>query len=324
MIDVYPSTYSPAALPSSVRAAPAKKRRLSAENGISSAAIAIGLPTFRDSSRASSSACSSSTSASLSRSSIRSLGVFSRHSAKALRAASTARSTSSALDLGTSAIASPVDGLSTSIVSPDAASTHSPPTKFLYLVIDTLTSFRSSPRRRPGWTGPPAIVRVLLLSVRRVGAAEPRGLTVRVPRDRHLAVPLRVLGEGEPDPGGVVRVVLLEEDPLRVRSRDEVVVVRVRDAREVDLLPRGGLVVLVDPADRDPLVARVAVEEDTLRCGRVVLELVPVDQAERGFDRVAADDGARRAALTDLEERHVAHVPVVVGRMELELAGREL
>src|SRR5829696_10015870 len=139
MIEVYPSTYSPAALPSSVLAAPAKKRRLSAENGISSPAIAIGLPTFCDSSLVSSSAFSSITSPSFSSSSIRSFGVLSAHSSYALRAAATARSTSSVLDRGTSAITSPVEGLRTSIVSPDAASTQSPPTRFLCLFTDTLT-----------------------------------------------------------------------------------------------------------------------------------------------------------------------------------------
>ncbi len=123
--------YSPADWPSRCRAAPAKKRRLSAENGISSRDAISGLPTFSDSSCASSSACSSITSASLCRSSERSFGVESSHSGSAFLAASTARSTSSALQLGTSAIVSPVAGLITSIVSPEAASTHSPPTKFL-------------------------------------------------------------------------------------------------------------------------------------------------------------------------------------------------
>ena len=40
---------------------------------------------------------------------------------------------------GTSAITSPVAGLSTSIVSPLDDSTHSPPTNFLCWVTDTLT-----------------------------------------------------------------------------------------------------------------------------------------------------------------------------------------
>ena len=122
-----------------MRAAPAKKRRLSAENGISSPAIAIGLPTFRDSSLDSSSAFSSIASASLSSSSIRSFGVLSSQSGSAFAAAPTARSTSSAPARGTSAITSPVAGFSTSIVSPESASTHSPPTKFLYWVAETLT-----------------------------------------------------------------------------------------------------------------------------------------------------------------------------------------
>src|SRR5664279_3570053 len=130
--------YSPADFPSRLRAAPAKKRRLSAANGISSRDAISGLPTLSDSSCASSSAFASSTSASLWRSSERSFGVASSHAGSAVFAAVTARSTSSALQRGTSAIVSPVAGLITSIVSPDAASTHSPPTKFLYAVFVAL------------------------------------------------------------------------------------------------------------------------------------------------------------------------------------------
>src|SRR5919204_5409288 len=136
--------YSPVDLPSSTRAAPAKKRRLSAETGSSSRAAGSGLPTLVDSSCASSSACSSISSASLSRISARSPGVVSNHSGQAFFAASTARSTSAAVPRGTSAIASPVAGFSTSIVPPSAASTHSPPTKFLYSETVTLISPSSS------------------------------------------------------------------------------------------------------------------------------------------------------------------------------------
>jgi hypothetical protein len=83
---------------------------VSAENGISSPAMAVGSPTFCTSSRVSSSVLSSIASASLSRSSIRSFGIFERHSDQAFFAASTARSTSSVVPRGTSAIASPVVG----------------------------------------------------------------------------------------------------------------------------------------------------------------------------------------------------------------------
>src|SRR5436190_8908567 len=144
--------YSPAALPSSCRAAPAKNRRLSAENGISSREAISGLPTFSDSSCASSSAFSSITSASLCRSSDRSFGVFSSHSGSTAFAASTARSTSFAPQRGTSAITSPVAGAITSIVSPDALSAQSPPMKALYAVFVALISFslfRSAPADHP-------------------------------------------------------------------------------------------------------------------------------------------------------------------------------
>ena len=104
----------------------------------SSTATHHGLPTFFDSSRASSSAFSSITSASLRSSSMRSLGVFQRHPSHAVRADATARSTSSAVPRGTSAITSPVEGLSTSIVSPDDESTNSPPMNILCWVAATL------------------------------------------------------------------------------------------------------------------------------------------------------------------------------------------
>ena len=95
--------YSLAALPSITRAAPAKKRRLSTVTGISSIAAATGLPAFFDSRRPSSSARASSPSASFRRARLRSAGVVCCQVSKAVAAASTARSTSSALgrlDLG--------------------------------------------------------------------------------------------------------------------------------------------------------------------------------------------------------------------------------
>src|SRR5258708_6957759 len=79
---------------------------------------------------------------------MRSFGVFSSQPGSAFLAAATARLTSSPVQLGTSAITSPVAGLSTSIVSPLAESTHSPPMKFLYLVADTLTPVLPD-RRKP-------------------------------------------------------------------------------------------------------------------------------------------------------------------------------
>src|SRR5512133_1580879 len=135
--------YSPAALPSSTRAAPAKKRKLSEHTGISSRAYDSGLPTFRDSSSASSSVCSSIRFASLSSASARSPGVVSRHSTSAFLAAWTARSTSSAVAAGTSAITSPVAGFRTSMVSPPAESTHSPAIRFW--CFDTVVLMKQPP-----------------------------------------------------------------------------------------------------------------------------------------------------------------------------------
>src|SRR3954467_13838413 len=59
----------------------------------------------------------------------------SRHSSYAPFAAATARSTSSALDFGKTPSTSPVAGLVVSKVSPEAASTHSPPMKVLKVLV---------------------------------------------------------------------------------------------------------------------------------------------------------------------------------------------
>ncbi len=80
--------YSPAARPSSTRAAPAKNRIWSTIGGISSAVVsASGLPVFCDSRATSSSACVSTASAILSRAFCRSDGVVSRHVSNAAAAA---------------------------------------------------------------------------------------------------------------------------------------------------------------------------------------------------------------------------------------------
>src|ERR1700730_17643838 len=114
--------YSPAARPSRQRAAPAKKRRLSAITGISSLCTAAsGLPAVSASVRASSSALSSITCAIASSALERSAGVVRDQPSNARRAARTARSTSSALERGARAISSPVAGLSTGSLSPSQA-----------------------------------------------------------------------------------------------------------------------------------------------------------------------------------------------------------
>ena len=117
--DVYPSMYSPAALPSRQRAAPAKKRRLSTITGISSLATAArGLPAFRASRRASSSPFSSKRSAIASSAFERSAGVVCDQEANALRAAATASWTSSGVELAACASSSPVAGLRIASLSP--------------------------------------------------------------------------------------------------------------------------------------------------------------------------------------------------------------
>jgi hypothetical protein len=130
---VYPFMYSPAASPFRIRAPEAKNRNWSAMTGISSDIVsARTLPTFSDSRRPSSSPCSSTRSAIRSRARLRSPGVASdQFSSYAFLAAATARSTSAADASGTSAITSPLAGLTILRVWPSAASTHSPPTYIL-------------------------------------------------------------------------------------------------------------------------------------------------------------------------------------------------
>src|SRR5690349_7949407 len=119
--------YSPADLPSRIRAAPAKKRKWSEAYGISSSMVIwIGLPVSRHSTLLISSARASIASAILSNAAARSCGVVFRHDSKAVAAAPYARSTSSADDIGACPYTSPVVGSITSYVAPSAAVTASP------------------------------------------------------------------------------------------------------------------------------------------------------------------------------------------------------
>jgi hypothetical protein len=111
MNDVWFSMYSPADLPSSTRAAPAKKRIWSHIGGTSSSRVSWrGLPVLRDSTSTSSSARSSNASAMRSSARWRSLGVVSRQLSKARSAALKAASTSASLDSAAVAYFSPVLG----------------------------------------------------------------------------------------------------------------------------------------------------------------------------------------------------------------------
>ena len=118
--------YSPAALPSTTRAAPAKNRMLSTVNSTSKSAVPFGLPTFACSRLERVSASPSMASAKANSAFDRSCGVDCDQLSKAARAAATARSTSEASPFGTCAISSSVAGLITAIVSPEAASVRSP------------------------------------------------------------------------------------------------------------------------------------------------------------------------------------------------------
>ncbi len=140
MNDVWPARYSPAARPSSTRAAPAKNRIWSTIGGISSLAVsAHGLPVFSASSLTSSSEASSIASAILSSAFCRSLGVVSRHPSNALAAAAYARSTSSAPEIGAWATTWAVLGSMSSLIRPSAVSTCSPSTKLRRVRVAAVT-----------------------------------------------------------------------------------------------------------------------------------------------------------------------------------------
>ena len=107
--------YSPADLPSSTRAAPAKNVSTSLAWYISSLLVSdFGLPVSRDSTSTISSARESMAAASLLMACERSYGVVSRHDSKAVAAAPKARSTSSSRDNGAEAYTWPVEGSITS------------------------------------------------------------------------------------------------------------------------------------------------------------------------------------------------------------------
>src|SRR5919201_2515091 len=131
-------------------------------------ASALTLPISRVIRSVRSSFASSSRRAKRKRSSPRFGAGTSRQSSKAVFAAATARSTSSALDLGNTPRLSPVAGLTLSKVSPPAASTHSPPMKFLKVFV-SIVAMRAILRMRC-CEGPPQAVDELPLP----GAALPR------------------------------------------------------------------------------------------------------------------------------------------------------
>ena len=119
--------YSPVALPSRFRAAPAKNRSWSAPTVTSSEWISVLIwPVFRLCSSTSSSACSSIASASLSRACWRCEGVVRFHSTKAAAAAWTASSTSCGVDFGERPVTLPVAGSTSSVNSVAAESTSRP------------------------------------------------------------------------------------------------------------------------------------------------------------------------------------------------------
>ena len=139
--DVWFSMYSPADLPSSTRAAPAKNRIWSTIGGISSAMVTwLGLPVLRPSAATRTSAALCTSSAKSSSAFCRADGVVRFQSLNAAAAAAYALSTSSAFEIGAVPYFSPVVGSTSDIVAPLTESTSSPPMKFCTVVTGTAPS----------------------------------------------------------------------------------------------------------------------------------------------------------------------------------------
>ncbi len=117
--EVWSPEYSPEALPSRWRAAPAKKSMLSTLPGTSnSVASRTGLPVWLTSSATRSAVASSASLASLASTADRSAGVAVDHPRRAARAELTAASTSAGCASWYSATGLPVAGLTTAWVGP--------------------------------------------------------------------------------------------------------------------------------------------------------------------------------------------------------------
>src|SRR6476659_2198121 len=162
----------------------------------SPAASGSTLPISRAISSATSSLCSASSAPKRNRISPRCGAGTSRHSSWAAFAASTARSTSSALDFGKTPSTSPVAGLFVSKASPETASTHSPPMKFLKVLVAVLATAETLLRRvglgeRSAGAGA-AAVPAHALAAEDAARASVLALTP-VDDDRHVRVVLVVL-----------------------------------------------------------------------------------------------------------------------------------
>ncbi len=83
--------------------------------------------------------------------------------------------------------------------------------------------------------------------------------------DLNAWIATALTAEAEAGPGRVVVQVALYEDPIRIGGANEIVY-SCRRARDVELLPFGGLVILINPTDADSLVG--------CRCGAVKVDPV--------------------------------------------------
>src|SRR5438445_6576676 len=205
---VYPAAYSPADVPSSTRACAAMKRMLSFANGRSELSVSLcGLPVWAVSISARRWRSLSRWSASLFRSAPRSAGVIRDHFLNALRAALTARSTSSTFPFGMVPTTFSLAGLITSVLSPETDSTSFP--SMIILRSAMRHSLLRRARRTHRTAGPEgtagarsgaASMTVALVLFRYFITRAGLGRPVRQgrPQDRDAACPDRLLGSELP------------------------------------------------------------------------------------------------------------------------------
>src|SRR5215213_740138 len=184
------------------RPSPAMYRVMSIASCTSPAASSLTFPISRLIRSARSSLCSAIRFAKRYRTSARFGAGTSRHVSNAVLADATARSTSSGVDRGNSPRTSPVAGTIDSNVSPPAASTHSPPTKFLKCFVPRIAMGTSVVRRwlalddvgeRPRDPRAAAVARLPLLALGRLRSLTPVGPRTPVDDHGHVRVLLVVL-----------------------------------------------------------------------------------------------------------------------------------
>ena len=123
----------------------------------------------------------------------------------------------------------------------------------------------------------------VILTIGNTFSAHARSFAGRViGEDGNLRIALTFARKFKRDPCSVVREIFLDKNAIGIRGADEVVDAR-RYAGNVELLAVSRLMILINPAGGDSLIISTAVKVCPFSCRRVVIELVPINEAERDF-----------------------------------------